>query len=268
VAGRVEGKVAVVMGGGQTPGETIGNGRATAIVLAREGARVTVVDRELSRAQETVDLITAEGHNAVAAQCDITEEDSVKALIDSVLAREGRIDILHNNVGASLALGDASAIDITKEAFERSFKVNLEGMWLTCKYALPALRQARGSIVNIASMAVVEPYPYIGYKTTKAGVVALTENLAVFNAEFGVRCNAILPGLMNTPMAIEARIGQNGMTRQQVVEMRNQRVPLGRKMGTGWDVANAALFLHSDEAGFISGVSLLVDGAQSVAWGH
>jgi len=268
MAGRVEGKIAIVVGGGQTPGETIGNGRATAVVLAREGAKVAVFDREPARAQETADMITAEGHTAWAGGADITDEDSVKALVASVLAREGRIDILHNNVGASLALGDANAVDITKEAFERSFKVNLEGMWLTCKYALPSLRESSGSIVNIASMAAVEPYPYVGYKVTKAGVVALTENLAVYNAEYGVRVNAILPGLMNTPMAIEARIGQNGMTREQVVEMRNKRVPLGRKQGTGWDVAYAALFLHSDEAKFISGVSLLVDGAQSVAWGH
>jgi NAD(P)-dependent dehydrogenase (short-subunit alcohol dehydrogenase family) len=268
MAGRVEGKIAIVMGGGQTPGETIGNGRATAIVLAREGATVTVVDRDLSRAQETADEITKAGHKAVAAACDITDEAGVKTLIDGVLAREGRIDILHNNVGASLELGDGPAIDITKEAFELSFQVNLEGMWLTCKAALPALRESHGSIVNIASMAAVEPNPNVAYKVTKTGVVALTENLAVFNAEFGVRANAILPGLMNTPMAIEKRIGINGMSREDVVAMRDQKVPLGRKMGTGWDVANAALFLHSDEASFISGVSLLVDGAQSVAWGH
>jgi len=266
--GRVEGKIAIVMGGGQTPGETIGNGRATAIVLAREGAKVTVVDRDLARAQETADEITKAGHNAVAAACDITDEAGVKATIDAVLAREGRIDILHNNVGASLELGDGPAIDITKEAFELSFRVNLEGMWLTCKAALPALRESSGSIVNIASMAAVEPNPNVAYKVTKTGVVALTENLAVFNAEYGVRANAILPGLMNTPMAIEKRIGINGMSREDVVAMRDQKVPLGRKMGTGWDVANAALFLHSDEASFISGVSLLVDGAQSVAWGH
>jgi NAD(P)-dependent dehydrogenase (short-subunit alcohol dehydrogenase family) len=266
--GRVEGKIAIVMGGGQTPGETIGNGRATAIVLAREGARVTVVDRDLARAQQTAAEITEAGHDAVAAACDITDEAGVKATIDAVLAREGRIDILHNNVGASLELGDGPAIDITKEAFELSFRVNLEGMWLTCKAALPALRESSGSIVNIASMAAVEPNPNVAYKVTKTGVVALTENLAVFNAEYGVRANAILPGLMNTPMAIEKRIGINGMSRQDVVAMRDQKVPLGRKMGTGWDVALAALFLHSDEAKFISGVSLLVDGAQSVAWGH
>jgi NAD(P)-dependent dehydrogenase (short-subunit alcohol dehydrogenase family) len=268
MAGRVEGKIAIVVGGGQTPGETIGNGRATAVVLAREGATVAVFDRDLARAQETVNMITAEGHSAWAGAADITDEDSVKAMISSVLQREGRIDLLHNNVGASLALGDGSALEITKEAFERSFSVNLEGMWLTCKYALPALRESSGSIVNIASMAAVEPNPNVGYKVTKTGVLALTENLAVFNAEFGVRANAILPGLMNTPMAIENRVGINGMTREDVVAMRDKRVPLGRKMGTAWDVAYAALFLHSDEAKFISGVSLLVDGAQSVAWGH
>ena len=268
MAGRVEGKVAIVVGGGQTPGETIGNGRATAIVLAREGAKVAVYDREESRAQETVEIILEEGHTAWAGGADVTDEESVKAMIDAVLAREGRIDILHNNVGASLALGDTNALDITKEAFERSFRVNLEGMWLACKYALPALRESHGSIVNIASMAAVEPNPNVAYKVTKTGVVALTENLAVFNADYGVRANAILPGLMNTPMAIENRVGINGITREEVVAMRDKRVPLGRKMGTGWDVAYAALFLHSDEAKFISGVSLLVDGAQSVAWGH
>lgn len=268
MAGRVEDKIAIVFGGGQTPGETIGNGRATAIVLAREGAKVTVVDRELERAEETAGEITKAGHSAVPARCDITDEAQVKALIDDVLSREGRIDILHNNVGASIALGDTNALDLTAEAFERSFKVNLEGMWLCCKHALPALRESHGSIVNISSMAAVEPNPNLGYKTMKAAVVALTENLAVYNAEYGVRANAILPGLMNTPMAIENRVGINGMTREEVIAMRDKRVPLGRKMGTGWDVANAALFLHSDEASFISGVSLLVDGAQSVAWGH
>ena len=268
MAGRVEGKIAIVVGGGQTPGETIGNGRATALVLAREGARVAVIDRQESRAQETVEMILEEGNVAWAGAADITDEASVKAMIDAVLAREGRIDILHNNVGASLELGDTNALDITKEAFELSFRVNLEGMWLTCKHALPALRESAGSIVNISSMAAVEPNPNVAYKVTKTGVVALTENLAVFNAEYGVRANAVLPGLMNTPMAIEKRIGIKGMSRDDVVHMRDQKVPLGRKMGTGWDVAYASLFLHSDEAKFISGVSLRVDGAQSVAWGH
>jgi NAD(P)-dependent dehydrogenase (short-subunit alcohol dehydrogenase family) len=267
MAGRVEGKTAVVVGGGQTPGETIGNGRATALVLAREGGTVVAVDRDPASAQDTVSMIEKEGHQASALQCDITSEEDVAAMVAAVLGRHGRIDILHNNVGASLALGDASATEMTTEAFERSFKVNLEGMWLTCKHALPSLRESQGSIVNISSLAVKEPYPYVGYKTMKSAVVALTENLATFNAQYGVRANAILPGLMNTPMAIEARVAHSGLSREEVVASRDKRVPLKRKMGTGWDVAYAALFLHSEEAGFITGVSLLVDGGMAVAWG-
>ena len=256
---RVEGKAAIVVGGGQTPGQTVGNGRATAIVLGREGARVCVVDRTLAAAQETVDLIAKDG-------ADVTREDDVRRLVAATLERFGRVHILHNNVGASLALGDAVATDLTEEAFDRSLAVNLKATWLTCKHALPALREAHGSIVNIASMAALNAYPLVGYKTTKAAVVALTENLAAHNAQYGVRANSILPGLMNTPMAIESRVAA-GTPRAEVIAARDRRVPLGRRMGTGWDVANAALFLHSDEASFITGVSLIVDGGESVCWG-
>jgi NAD(P)-dependent dehydrogenase (short-subunit alcohol dehydrogenase family) len=139
-------------------------------------------------------------------------------------------------------------------------------MWLACKHALPALREREGSIVNISSMAARNAYPLVGYKTTKAGVVALTENLAAANAPYGVRANSILPGLMNTPMAIEARVAQGGQ-REEVIASRDRRVPLRRRMGTGWGVAYAALFLHSDEARFITGVSLAVDGGEGVCWG-
>ena len=180
---RVEGKAAIVVGGGQTPGQTVGNGRATAIVLGREGARVCVVDRALASAQETADLIKKEGGEAWAFAADVTREDDVKRLIAAALERFGRIDILHNNVGASLALGDAVATDLTEEAFDRSVAVNLKATWLTCKHALPALRESHGSIVNIASMAALNAYPLVGYKTTKAAVVALTENLAAHNAQ-------------------------------------------------------------------------------------
>jgi len=263
---RVEGKAAIVVGGGQTPGETVGNGRATAIVLGREGARVCVVDRAVASAQETVDLIKKEGGEAWAFGADVTREDDVKRLIAAAFARLGRIDILHNNVGASLALGDAVATDLTEEAFDRSLAINLKATWLTCKHALPALREARGSIINIASMAALNAYPLVGYKTTKAAVVAFTENLAAHNAKYGVRANSILPGLMNAPMAIESRVAA-GTPREEVIASRDRRVPLGRRMGTGWDVAHAALFLHSEEAGFITGVSLIVDGGESVSWG-
>lgn len=263
---RVEGKVAVVVGGGQTPGETIGNGRATALVLAREGARVVVVDRSLKSAQDTVDMIRGEGGDAAACEADITDEAAVIRLVATATGRYGRIDILHNNVGASLALGDAVATDLTVEAFDLSVAINLKGMWLTCKHALPLLRQTSGSIVNISSMAARNAYPLVGYKTTKAAVVALTENLAAQNAQYGVRANSILPGLMNTPMAIESRVAA-GTPRDQVITSRDKRVPLRRKMGTGWDVAYASLFLHSEEAGFITGVSLAVDGGEGVSWG-
>ena len=266
MAKRVDGKAAIVVGGGQTAGETVGNGRATALVLARQGARVIVADRRLESAEETVEMIRREGGEAWEIEADITNETAVQRLVAASLERLGRLDILHNNVGASIALGDATATDLTEAAFDRSVAINLKGMWLTCKHALPALRESAGSIVNISSMAARNAYPLVGYKTTKAAVVALTENLAAANARYGVRANSILPGLMNTPMAIEARVAQ-GTSREEVIASRDRRVPLRRRMGTGWDVAYAALFLHSDEAGFITGVSLAVDGGEGVSWG-
>ena len=261
---RVAGKTALIFGGGQTPGETIGNGRATAIVLAREGATVAVVDRDLESARDTASEIEREGGTAIAISADVVSEDAVRVAIDDCVARFGRIDILHNNVGASLALGDAVATDLEEEAFDRIVQVNLRGMWFACKHAIPRMReQGGGSIVNISSMAVRSAYPYLGYKTTKAAVIALTENIASANARYGIRANVILPGLMNTPMAIEPRVAA-GTPREQVIADRDRQVPLGRKMGTGWDIAYAALFLHSDEAKFITGVSLPVDGGSSV----
>ena len=267
MSGRVEGKVAVVVGGGQTAGETVGNGRATAIVLAREGARVLVVDRSLALAEETVDGIVAEGGQASAWEADATDEESVRAMIAGAVERYGAVDILHNNVGASIALGDAPADRLSVDAFDRSFAVNLKTAWLSAKHALPVMRErGNGSIVNISSLAAVEAYPLLGYKTMKAAVVALTQNLAAANARYGVRVNVILPGLMDTPMAIENRVAQ-GVSRAEVIAAREKRVPLRHKMGTAWDVAYAALFLHSDEAAFISGAHLVVDGAASASFG-
>ena len=261
---RVRDKVAVVFGAGQTPGETIGNGRATAVVLAREGAKVLVVDRDAKSAEDTVALIREEGGEASPFVADVVSDQQVKSAIDACTAAYGRIDILHNNVGASLALGDAPATELEAEAFDRLVSVNLRGMWFACKHAVPVMRaQESGSIVNISSMAVRHAYPYLGYKATKAAVIALTENIAGANARYGIRANTILPGLMNTPMAIEPRVAA-GTPREQVIADRNRQVPLGRKMGTGWDIAYAALFLHSDEAKFITGVSLPVDGGSSV----
>lgn len=266
MAGRVAGKVAIVVGGGQTPGETIGNGRATAILLAREGASVVVADRNLASAEDTVRMIREEGGEAVAIQADATKEADVQALVGATVARYGKLDILHTNVGASIALGDAPPDTITEEALDRSFAVNFKSTWLACKHALPHLRRAGGSIVMISSLAACTAYPWIGYKATKTALIALTENLATLEAKHRVRVNAILPGAMNTPMAIEARVGK-GTPRAEVVAARDRRVPLGGKMGTGWDTAYAALFLHSDEASFVTGVSLRVDGGESISSG-
>lgn len=262
--GRVEGKVAVVMGGGQTPGETIGNGRATAMLLAREGAKVLVVDLDESRAQDTVDVITSEGGTAEAFSADVRSEEQVRATIDRAVERFGRLNLLHNNVGASLAIGDKPATDLEVEVWDRIIEINLRGMWLACKWAIPVMQeQGGGSIVNISSMAAMHAYPWVGYKTTKMAVIGLTEQLAGQYAKDMIRVNTILPGLMNTPMAIEARVNA-GTPREEVLASRNARIPLGRQMGSAWDVAYAALFLHSDEAKFITGVSLRVDGGMQV----
>lgn len=264
--GRVDGKVALVVGGGQTPGETIGNGRATSMLLAREGAKVVVADIDLDRAEETVQTITAEGGEAVSQVVDVLDEASVKAMVDATIAKYGRLDLLHNNVGASLSIGDKPAVDLDVEGWDRVVNINLRGMWLACKWAIPQMKQqGSGSIVNISSMAAMHVYPRVGYKVTKMGVIGLTEQLAGVHAQDMIRVNTILPGLMETPMAIEARV-EAGQPREEVLAERNARIPLGGRMGTAWDVAYAALFLHSDEAKFITGVSLRVDGGMQV--GH
>ncbi|MGF1600118.1 MAG: SDR family NAD(P)-dependent oxidoreductase [Acidimicrobiales bacterium] len=264
VAHRLDGRVAVVIGGGQTAGETIGNGRATALLLARAGATVVVADRHLDSAQATVDTIVTEGGVAQARELEVTDDDAHRAVVDATMADHGRIDILHNNVGLSIAGGDADALEIDPDTFDRLWQINVKGMWLAARHALPVMReQGAGSIVNISSMAARLAYPLVAYKTTKTALLGLTENLAVTNAGHGIRVNAILPGLMNTPMAIEARVAQ-GTPRDEVVAQRDRRVPLGRRMGSAWDVAHAALFLHSDEARFITGVALPVDGGQGL----
>jgi NAD(P)-dependent dehydrogenase (short-subunit alcohol dehydrogenase family) len=265
---RLKDRVAIVVGAGQSPGEGMGNGRATALTFAREGALVLCVDHNMGSAQETVELIGAQGGTAVAFKADVTKNAELAAMTADALARWGRIDILHNNVGVSLAGGDAELLDFTEEALERCVAINLKSCIFAAKHVIPAMRQQMsGAIINISSMAAITTYPYVAYKATKSAMIAFTEQLAYQNAQYGIRANVILPGLMNTPMAVDTRAREFRKSRAEVEAERDAKVPLRKKMGTAWDVANAALFLASDEANFITGVTLPVDGGASVRRG-
>ena len=260
---RLADKVAAVVGGGQQPGETIGHGRAAAILFAREGAEVLVVDRDREAAADTVRAIEAEGGRAAAFEADVTREADCEAAVAACVERYGRIDVLHNNVGRSQ--GDRETSDLGAEVWDELHELNVKSYFMCAKHALAPMRARRsGCIINISSVASTIVSPTVAYKTSKAAVNALTHSLAIENARYGIRVNAILPGLMDTPMAIERRAREWNMTRQEVREQRDERVPLGRKMGTGWDVGHAAVFLASDEARFITGVLLPVDGGQSI----
>lgn len=266
VEGRLAGKTAVVVGGGQLPGETVGNGKAAALLFGWAGAKVMVVDAHLDRAAETVSEIVEAGGEAVAQKCDITDEAQCEAMISAAVDQLGRIDVLHNNVG--IGTQDGSPTRITEEGLDLLIDVNLKGLIFTCKHAIPVMRpQGSGSIINISSVAAVSPFPGVGYKTTKAAVNGYTQSLALRVARDGIRANVIMPGLMNTPMAIDANLAYRDMTREELVEQRDRQVPLGRKMGSGWDIGYAALFLASDEARFITGVALPVDGGSSARIG-
>jgi NAD(P)-dependent dehydrogenase (short-subunit alcohol dehydrogenase family) len=295
---RLKDKVAIVIGAGQSPGEGMGNGRATVIRFAQEGANVIAVDNNLASAEETVAIARQDARERAydarqdareraydarqdargraydarqgggacgALEADVAKEASLKAMAEAARARFGRIDILHYNVGISIAGGDAPLDQITEKAFDRIATVNLRGAIMACKHVLPVMRAQRSGVVTmISSVAAWEQYPNVVYKATKAGMIAFTQQLAIQNAEFGIRANVILPGLMDTPMAVDTRARATGKSRAEVAAGRDARVPLRHKMGTAWDVANAALFLASDEANFITGVALPVDGGALV----
>ena len=263
---RLKDKVAIVVGAGQTPGDTIGNGRATAILFAREGARVVLVDRDRESASETQGMIEGEGGRCFAVQADVTNEEDCRAFVHAAVEAYGRVDILHNNVG--IGTGDDEMLSLSEESWDRIMSVNLKTMFLSSRSVLPVMREQRaGSIINISSIAAICSAGIVAYKTSKAGVNALTRQIAMDNAKYNIRANVIMPGLMNTPMAIEGISRMRGIAKDELIRQRDARVPLGQKMGTAWDVAYAALFLASDEAKFITGVMLPVDGGQSARIG-
>jgi NAD(P)-dependent dehydrogenase (short-subunit alcohol dehydrogenase family) len=254
-------KMAVVVGAGQTPGDTIGNGRAISLLFAREGARVLAVDRDLASAEETCRLIADEGGQAEGFEADITREADCAAIASEGETRLGRIDVLVNNVG--IGTGDGGATSVDEAAWDLIHDVNLKGPWMTCKHVLPLMRrQGFGSIVNISSVAAVCSTPFLAYKTSKAAMNAMTQQMAMSSARFGVRVNAVMPGLMDTPMAIESIRAASGVDADDLRRSRDAMVPLRQTMGTAWDVAYAVLYLASDEAGFVTAAVLPVDGGQ------
>jgi NAD(P)-dependent dehydrogenase (short-subunit alcohol dehydrogenase family) len=257
---RLKDKIAIVVGGGQQPGETTGNGRAVSLRFAEEGATVLVVDHNPAWAEETLKGITAKGGKGSVLQADVTRESDCQAIADTCVSRYGRIDVLHNNVGRSR--GDKGTADLEAAMWDELMALNLRSMFLTCKHALPVMRkQKSGAIINISSTSSFAGRQTLTYKTSKGAVNTMTQYIALENAEHGIRANAILPGLMDTPMAIERRARERNVDRVQVRSERASQVPLLLKeSGNAWDVANAAVFLASDEARYVTGVLLPVDG--------
>jgi NAD(P)-dependent dehydrogenase (short-subunit alcohol dehydrogenase family) len=259
----LEGKVAIVVGAGSTPGESMGNGRATAILFAREGAAVMLVDRDAASAAVTKDMIDAEGGTARVFEGDVTRAEVCERMVTACVDAYGRIDILHNNVGIG-ALG--GPVDLAEEKWDRIIDTNLKSVFLTCKYVLPHMeRQGSGAIINISSVGAVRfsaAYPLAAYSASKSGVNALTRSIAMQYATKGIRANAIMPGLIHTPMAVDAPAARYGIDKEQYVRRRDASVPM-KRMGEAWDVAYAALFLACDEAKYITGVVLPVDGGLS-----
>ena len=259
---RLQGKVAIIVGAGQTAGRTIGNGRATALLFAREGARLLLVDIDRDSLEETHALIAKEGGQAEVCVADITKAEDCATFAEACVAAYGRVDILHNSVG--IMQGDDEAPYVREEIWDAILSVNLKGMFLSCKHVLPVMRrQGSGAIVNISSTAALwSGDPYIAYNTSKAGVNGLTTALVIECARYGIRVNAVMPGMIETPMGIEATASTKGIDRDELVARRNAMIPLGQRLGEAWDVAYAALFLASDEAKFITGAILPVDGGQ------
>ncbi len=258
---RLKDKVAIVVGAGSVPGEGVGNGRATAVLFAREGAKVMLVDYRLDSAEETKKMIDEEGGESFPFEADITKSDDCRRMADKCIETHGRIDILQNNVGIAEGGGP---VELSEEDWDKIINTNLKGMFLTCKHVLPYMeKQGGGAIVNTSSLAAIRcaVYPYVAYSASKAGVNGFTRDVAMQYAHQGIRVNCIMPGYINTPMAIEAISTRLGINKDDLIRMRDAGVPMSH-MGDAWDVAYTALFLASDEAKFITGVAIAVDGGQ------
>ena len=248
-------KVAVVMGGGAA-GAGIGNGRAAAILLARAGTKVLVVDRVLDLAEQTVAMIKEQGGEATALAADITRDEDCATVVKSALDRFGRLDFLDNNVGIG---SRGSVVDDSQENWRRVMQVNVETMFLASKHAIPAMiRGGGGAIVNVSSISALRPRGLTAYSASKGAVIALTRAMAVDHGKDGVRVNCVAPGPVYTPM-----VYQRGMSPE--ARDRRRRASVLAIEGTGWDIGHAVRFLLSDHARYITGHTLVVDGGATLS---
>ena len=263
MSGRLQNRIAIVTGAGSV-GPGWGNGRATCVRFAEEGAKIFAIDRDPDKTAETVERVTAVGGEIVTYQCDVTSNESVAAMVKACVDRFGRIDVLVNNVGGSAHGGP---VDMPEEVWDAQVDYNLKSVFLTCKHVLPIMeRQKSGAIVNVASTSGIRFTGafQVGYAATKAGVIQLSRVVAVQYAAKGIRVNTVVPGQLHTPM-VEARLARQraGGDVKALLEQRQKRIPIGF-MGDGRDTANAALFLASDEARFITGTEIVIDGGMTV----
>lgn len=254
---RLENKIALVFGAGSV-GEGWGNGKASAVLYAREGAKVACVDLNAAAAERTRDIIESEGGTALALQADVVNLERVREVVDTVRSTWGRIDVLHNNVGMNI---EGGPVETTEEQWDRVMDVNLKSMFFACKCVLPIMEtQGSGAIVNISSLASIRwmHFNYISYYASKAAVNHFTRAIAMQYAEKGIRANTVLPGLMDTPHIYEAMKAH--YTDFSEMQRKRAEVTPMKRMGDGWDIAHAALFLASDDAKYITGIDLCVDG--------
>ena len=249
------GKVAIVTGGGAA-GDGIGNGRAAAILLARAGTRVVVVDRDAGLAKRTVEMIAAVGGEAIALSADVTRAADCAAMVEATLDRFGRLDFLDNNVGIG---SRGTVVDESEESWRRLMTVNVDSMFLAAKHAIPAMRRTgAGAIVNVSSISALRPRGLTAYSVSKGAVIALTKAMAVDHGAEGIRVNCVAPGPVYTPM-----VYQRGMS-PAARDQRRKASTLGIE-GTGWDIGHAVRFLLSDFARYITGHVLVVDGGTTLS---
>jgi NAD(P)-dependent dehydrogenase (short-subunit alcohol dehydrogenase family) len=257
--GQLADKVALIAGAGQTQGEGIGNGRATALAFAREGAKLMLASRSAASLQETLDMVLAEGGEAEMITADLTSMADCEAMVQATLDRFGRVDVLHNNAAVGSHEGDT--INIDPEEWRQVMDINLNGAVFASKAVLPAMRvQGGGCITHVGSIAAVAMYPILAYKASKAALNEFSRWLAFENAKHNIRCNVLQLGLMDTPLAIEGYHKASGTDREVLRKQRSGTVPMQR-MGTAWEAASVAVFLASDAASYVSGAVLPVDGA-------